>query len=481
MIVRLSHLFGRTFRYIRSTLMARFNHEKPLIIVCGCTGTGKSELGVEIAKHFNGEVISADSMQVYRGLDIATNKITVSEMQGIPHHLLSCVDSESEVFNVHQFRHSALAVISRLWNQGKVPVVVGGTAYYIESVIYDDYLIATESSNRDLEVLMQHSNQELYEMLKEVDPEAALQVHMNNKLRVARAIQIYHATGRRKSDHLRDQRKGDVVDIGGKLRSKNTIVFFCDAEQELLDGWLDGRISKMVSKGLREEIEGFYDKYAHFLSNHGIAQSIALKEFLPYLCLTKEERRSEKGDQIFEKSCKLLLLHTRQYSRRQRKWIVQRLLRRGENREVPLIVHLDVSKSFKEEVIPFALGKLKVFLENNTFNELCENRPFSSYDAECQEGIASLKAVSAFTDRPPIRGNYQYEANLVRHCDVCSIDVHGTKCWEDHLRGRRHRKSLQKLRDYNKKICEGVLLNNLSQSTPNGLTKSSDDVNDVKG
>uniref|UniRef100_A0A7E4UVE0 tRNA dimethylallyltransferase n=1 Tax=Panagrellus redivivus TaxID=6233 RepID=A0A7E4UVE0_PANRE len=116
-------------------------NDKPLIVVGGCTGTGKSDLGIQVAKKFNGEVISADSMQIYKGLDIVTNKVTDEEMDGIPHHLMSFHDPVDSKYNITRFQEAALKVMEDIWARGKLPVIVGGTAYYVEGVIYCDNLV----------------------------------------------------------------------------------------------------------------------------------------------------------------------------------------------------------------------------------------------------------------------------------------------------------------------------------------------------
>lgn len=397
--------------------------EEPLVVILGCTGTGKSDLGVLLAKFFDGEVISADSMQIYKGLDIATNKIPESEMSGIPHHMMSFLDPSTSDFNVHSYQQSVLPLLRRMWAERKLPIMVGGTTYYIESVLFEHSLIHTNTPHLRREDLVSLSNDELYEYLRKIDPPSAEQVHKNNRYRIMRAIQIFESTGRRKSEYLAAQRSAAESEFERTLRFPNSLVFFLDAENEVLSERLDQRVEKMIERGLRKELEDFFDTYSHCLTAYGVAQSIAVKEFFPYLRLDKEARKSERGDNLFKECCETLKLHTKQYAKKQRNWVTQRLINKTKYRKVPTLVKLDASQHLLLHVVPRALIALEDFLSTP---EVDFYPGGLTDDTEC----------SLILER-------EKRANQIHHCDICGIDVQGTTCWENHLSGRRHRHAVK--------------------------------------
>ncbi|KAJ1347942.1 hypothetical protein KIN20_003129 [Parelaphostrongylus tenuis] len=316
----------KSYHWLKRFLFPKMKvlRSNPVVFIVGCTGTGKSDLGVAIAKKYGGEVISADSMQIYKGLDIATNKITEDESGGIPHHLMSFVDATNSEYNIHQFREQGLKVIEEIRHRGHIPIVVGGTAYYVESLLFEDNIIRTP---------------ELYELLVKIDGESARLIHPNNRSRVLRAIEIFRLTGKRKSEYLREQRQPHGRnDLGGRLRFPESLVLSLDASKEVLIQRLNERVEKMKIKGLRKELEDYYGKNREKLINRdhfGVLQCIGLKEFIPYLELSVGDRSSPRGDKLFQKGCDDVKLHTRQYARRQRNWLNSRFFRRQEIREVP--------------------------------------------------------------------------------------------------------------------------------------------------
>ncbi|CAI4232120.1 unnamed protein product [Auanema sp. JU1783] len=409
---------------------------QPVIFVIGCTGTGKSDLAVAIAKKYGGEVISADSMQIYQGLDIATNKITDDEMQGVPHHLMSFVNPCTSNFNVQQFREMGLQAIKEIQERGNIPVIAGGTTYYVESLLFQDNFIPTQvppDHNEDLKVLGKLSNTTLYSLLKEVsyrvlplfdelvvqiDPKSAESLHPNNRARVLRAIEIFKLTGKRKSEHLDDQKKAEGV----KVRYDDTLVISLDAALGVLDERLNKRVEKMKYNGLKQEICLFYENNKKHLDtmDYGIMQCIGLKEFIPFLKLETRQRNSKVGDSLLEQGCEEVKLHTRQYSRKQRSWVRSRLIsRQSNNKESFSFTWLDTSD--KDTFIEGGLKHVERWMNGEDFNETNDKETESVDDS-----------------------------NMTIHCAECDILISGKNNWEKHVGGKKHKARLrliQKNRD----------------------------------
>ncbi|KAI6230391.1 TRNA dimethylallyltransferase, mitochondrial [Aphelenchoides fujianensis] len=392
----------------------------PLIVVAGCTGTGKSDLGVAIAQRFNGEIISADSMQIYKGLDIVTNKITPDEAKGVPHHLVSFVDAQTDDYNVHLFQRDALRLIDEIRARNRLPILVGGTAYYIEAVMYRDALVQLENHEEAAAKLRpslrKKSAGELYRQLQELDSEAARRVHPNNHFRVLRALEIYLASGGKKSDLHGAQKT---------LRFPQTLLLILDADAEVLDARLDKRVEKMKERNVLQELDDYFQQHKSVLGAFGVKQSIGIKEFAPYLQLSAEERAEEASGKLLQKCFDDLKLHTRQYSRKQRSWFVQRFLRRGKLREVPNCMVLNTSTDFFEGVVPFALDRVDEFLRIGS--------------------VLQTEGPFVISNRFPRIDDEEYaaKANAVLFCDTCGIHVHGADQFEKHLNGKVHRRGVR--------------------------------------
>lgn len=190
-----------------------------------------------------------------------TNKVTEEEMDGVKHHLMSFYDPTMAEYNIHEFKSSVLKIAEDLWKEGKLPVIAGGTQYYVEGVIYKGNLVDEEGAqvekNPEIrKVLEKMSNEELYEKLKEIDPESANLVHKNNRFRVLRSVEICLLTGKKKSEIVEEQKK---TDLDGGLRFQNTLLINIDADPKVLDERLKKRIEKMITRGLEKELVEFYD------------------------------------------------------------------------------------------------------------------------------------------------------------------------------------------------------------------------------
>ncbi|XP_072771724.1 tRNA dimethylallyltransferase isoform X4 [Nerophis lumbriciformis] len=339
-----------------------------LLVILGATGTGKSKLAIDLATRLRGEVISADSMQVYKGLDIITNKVTVEECAQCRHHMISFVDPLVSNYTVVDFRNKALTLIDDMHERNILPIIVGGTNYYIESLLWRVLVDAGKESSRDgatdrkvqLEKL---AGVELHNRLMEVDPKMAAMLHPNDKRKVARSLQIYDETGVPHSSWLEEQRGQQGGDgLGGPLRFQDPCILWLHADMDVLDKRLDCRVDEMLSGGLIEELRDFHARFNQKEAQkdspnyqHGIFQSIGFKEFHEYLTapesITQQEREVLKN-----KGVEALKVATRRYARKQNKWVRNRFLKRpGEC--VPSVYGLDVTdvSRWEETVVKPAL------------------------------------------------------------------------------------------------------------------------------
>lgn len=276
--------------------------KKPLIILTGPTAVGKTALSIELAKAVNGEMISADSMQVYKLLDIGTAKIKQEEMQGIPHHLIDVLDP-TEDFNVFLFQKMAKAALEEIYAKGKIPIVVGGTGFYIQALLYDiAFEETTESAYRkELEQYASlHGARALHEQLKTIDPVSYDTIHENNVKRVIRALEFYHDTGYPISCHNAQERERS---------SPYQYAYFVlnDDRQKLYDR-IELRIDQMLEEGLVEEVRQAlsYGCTSDMVSMQGLGY----KEIIPYL----------QGTCSLDEAVYILKRDTRHFAKRQLTW-----------------------------------------------------------------------------------------------------------------------------------------------------------------
>ncbi len=275
----------------------------PLVIVTGPTAVGKTSLSVELAKHIGGEIVSADSMQVYRGMDIGSAKVTKEEMQGIPHYLIDEFDP-SEEFHVVRFQELAKQYIREIHSRGKIPLLVGGTGFYIQAVLYDiDFTENGEDSSyrESLQRLAKTEGAEkLHEMLREADPVSAEMIHANNVKRVIRALEFYHETGQRISEHNEAERQ--------KESPYNFVYFVLNDERERLYRNINLRVDAMMEQGLLDEVRAL--KAAGCTREMVSMQGLGYKEVLDYLA----------GEYPLEEAVRVLKRDTRHFAKRQLTW-----------------------------------------------------------------------------------------------------------------------------------------------------------------
>ena len=278
--------------------------KKPLIILTGPTAVGKTALSIALAKAVNGAVISADSIQVYKYMDIGSAKITREEMQGVPHYLIDEFMPQEE-FNIVLFQKYAKSYMEEIYEKGQIPILTGGTGFYIQSVVYDiDFSReeADKSYRKELEDLSREKGALcLYEMLKEKDPKAAEEIHPNNVKRVIRALEYYHENGGEKiSEHNKKERE--------KSSPYNFAYFVLNDEREQLYQAIETRVDDMISRGLIGEVE----KLKKMGCKKGMVsmQGLGYKEILSYL----------NGEISLEEAVYIIKRDTRHFAKRQLTW-----------------------------------------------------------------------------------------------------------------------------------------------------------------
>ena len=278
-------------------------NKNKLIILTGPTAVGKTKLSIELAKRIGGEIISADSMQVYQYMDIGSAKIKAEEMEGIKHYLIDCL-LPKEDFNVTIFQKMAKEAMMDIWNRNKIPIIVGGTGFYIQAVLYDIDFTENEDNGvirKQLEqIAIQKGNDYLHQLLKQIDAPSAEQIHANNVKRVIRALEYYQLTGQSISDHNEQQRKKDSP--------YDFSYFVLNDSREVLYKKIDIRVDEMIQSGLVEEVlklkEMGYDR--SFVSMQGLGY----KEILAYL----------ENEISLEEAIYIIKRDTRHFAKRQITW-----------------------------------------------------------------------------------------------------------------------------------------------------------------
>ena len=298
----------------------QYKQKRPLIILTGPTAVGKSALSIQLARAIHGQMISADSMQVYRKMDIGTAKITPEEMQGIPHYLINVLEPQEE-FNVVRFQKMAKEALEKIYHAGAVPIVVGGTGFYIQALLYD---IAFEQTGppavdtspggegdgeTDAETVYRQNLQQLarkqgakylHEKLRQVDPVSADAIHPNNIKRVIRALEFYHQTGTCISAHNEEQRKRESP--------YQFLYFVLTDDRQTLYERIDRRIDTMIERGLVDDVRRL--QMSGCTSSMVSMQGLGYKEILNYL----------EGNCSLEEAVYILKRDTRHFAKRQLTW-----------------------------------------------------------------------------------------------------------------------------------------------------------------
>ncbi|KAM5439671.1 tRNA dimethylallyltransferase, mitochondrial [Microsporum ferrugineum] len=464
--------------FLRSFMASPNPPTKPLIAVVGATGTGKSKLAVDLAVRFNGEIINADAMQMYKGLPITTNQIPIEERHGIPHHLIGCVDLDQNPWRIGVFKRESLKIIDEIRSRGKVPILVGGTHYYTQSVLFHEPLLdegvsgdetskqseqlqnneilTTDSRNAVDFSILDATPEEVYQKLKEVDPVMANRWHPKEKRKVRRSLEIYLQTGRPASEIYEEQKRKirqvgtqDDGPHGEELEDSDSqlgqarfplLVFWVYTEKEELRKRLDKRVHGMINQGLLQEAQKMFkylqDKTSEGVEvdrTRGIWMSIGFKELEPYineLLLSKGEPSSEL-DKVKDECIESIQSATKVYAKHQTRWIKRKLWKAlgtaGMTDRLYIVDSTNVDE-WDTVVRQPAEDITSKFLSGNT-----PPHPKDTSEA-ANEFFASVDVPAPFeVDDIP----------QMRLCPVCNTTMTGTDTWSAHITGRRHKRAIK--------------------------------------
>lgn len=277
--------------------------KKPMIVLTGPTAVGKTKLSIALAKKIDGEIISADSMQVYRHMDIGSAKITREEMQGVPHHLIDILEPW-EPFNVVIFKEKCEEALEGIYERGHIPIVTGGTGFYIQALLRAIDFTENEENTEYREELEKMAREEgpeyLHKKLAQVDPASAEAIHENNVKRIIRALEFFHLTGRRISEHNEQEKK--------KKSAYNSCYFVLNDEREKLYARIEQRIDEMLEAGLAEEVRTLRKMGCE--RNMVSMQGLGYKELLAWM----------DGECTLEEAVDILKRDTRHFAKRQLTW-----------------------------------------------------------------------------------------------------------------------------------------------------------------
>lgn len=300
--------------------------KKPLIVLTGPTASGKTSLSVALAKKIGGEIISGDSMQVYKGMDIGTAKVTQEEKEGVPHYMIDEFEP-SEECSVALFQEKVKGYMDKIYKKRKIPMIVGGTGFYIRAITHD---IKFENTSQDTSIrdgLMKEASDYgpdyLHNKLREIDPVSARKIHKNNIQRVVRAIEYYQQTGELISEHNEKEKE--------RQTPYNLLFFALNMDRDLLYDRIGTRVDQMLEEGLLEEARSFFELgYSRDLPS---MRGIGYKEFYPYF------ESKENLDRCIE----LLKQNTRNYAKRQLTWL--------RNQVDPVWINVDEYNFEKEAIL----------------------------------------------------------------------------------------------------------------------------------
>ena len=419
-------------------------------------------MAVEIAKRHNGEIINGDAIQLYAGLPIITNKITPEEQQGIPHHLLGCIGLHEQTWVVGTFVKKALEVVDEIRSRGKLPILVGGTHYYTQSLLFEDNFTDVHEQREEFVEdtaavwpILKEPTPVILEELMKIDPKMANRWHPNDRRKIQRSLEVYLQTGKKASEVYDKQRKLGGMHNNDEVTEEEpahldepkmrfpALLFWVHADTDMLKDRLDRRVDKMVEQGLIGEVETL-NTFAQAQSeadhpvdeSRGIWVSIGYKEFKPYAYGLSTPNTDEKPlEKLKAEALEKTKAATRQYAKRQVRWIriklINALAQANASSHLYVLHGSDVS-AFEENVLNPALTLAGDFLSAS--NPLPEP--------------TSLSRVAADMLKP--KRDYDLAATPERWtrqiCDSCGVTCVTEDQWSQHVNSKAHKKRLSKRR-----------------------------------
>ena len=442
-----------------------------LITIVGATGTGKSnvsnlikdicmlltvKLAVFLAERYNGEIINGDALQLYEGLPITTNKITFEERKGIAHHLLGCISLKEPPWTVARFAFEAGRTIEQIKARGKMPILVGGTNYYTQALLFAGHHIDQDANFvANLEgwnkwPILQGSNKEILQELQRVDPAMAARWHPNDIRKIRRSLEIWLQTGRKASDIYAQQRIGSSALIGASTvngpdieRQKDTVllnydslIFWVYSEPEILNARLAKRVDDMVINGLLTEVQCMNAWHRSQLdcgmevdTSRGIWAAIGYKEFEEYLRAIELQSSVTQVTKSRNIGIEKTIIATRQYAKRQVRWIRLKLmvsLKKAGVENKMFVLDSSQANDWSSEVEQKASKVIDNYVAGMTLP-----------DPRTLSRIASSMLSNELLAKP----GFSLQRRL---CELCGVNTTTAKDWEQHLRSKKHRYMLRK-------------------------------------
>ncbi|OTA67939.1 tRNA isopentenyltransferase [Hypoxylon sp. EC38] len=414
--------------------------KKPLVAILGTTGTGKSDLAVDLALKFNGEIINADAMQMYKGLPVITNQLSLKEQQGVPHHLLATIEPNEPTWTVDVFAREASRLIKEIRSRGKLPIVVGGTHYYIHALLFEDHLVGSQATENITQFpILDGPTDLMLKRLREVDPVMADRWHPDDRRKIKRSLEIYLTTGKRASDIYAEQKQAKTTSDSPR-EPWQSLMFWVYTDPEVLKERLDKRVDKMYKTGLMDEVKSLHEsrRLRSELGEavdltRGIWQSIGYKQMEPVLEAERDGANLEKVDQLKEAGLEEIKVATRQYAKYQLRWIRRQSIPAfKEHGAMDYLFLLDSSdaSNFSANVLKPAANICRGFLDSKT---LIKPTELSSTANQVLAAFANSDA--------PAKATFK-----VKTCATCGVSLQSEDQWEKHVKGRKHHRALRNLK-----------------------------------